>query len=278
VNEAVQLQAGMEPYPGYRLRQLLGRGGFAEVWEAEKPEGTRIALKFLKVGKDHLASAREIRAIQRVRQLDHPNLLHIENVWSHLGYLVIAMELAEGSLLDLLEASQAEFGTPIAPEQVCLLLAQAAQALDFLNARQHLLEGKRVAIQHCDVKPSNLLLFGETVKLADFGLSSQTSSQMQAHRRAGTLAYTAPEVFQGRLSDHTDQYALAVSYCQLRGGQLPFPDTPAQFDRSYVRPRPDLSMLTPPEQPILGRALAPVPQDRWPSCAELIAQLARVVY
>jgi serine/threonine protein kinase len=278
VANSTALQAGIVPYPGYRLRQRLGRGGFADVWEAETADGKAIALKFMPCD-DSGAAAKEIRSIQAVRQLCHPNLIRIDQVWCYQGYVVVAMELADGSLLDLLEAYQYEFGSPIIPEQACSLLAQVATALDFLNARQHRLNGQIVAIQHCDVKPSNMLLFGETVKLADFGLSSQTTSQLKFHRRAGTLDYTAPEVLQGRLSDRTDQYALAVSYCLLRGGQLPFTDSPGSFanSQSYTRPAPNLSMLSEREQPIITRALSPVPQYRWPSCAELIAQLARLV-
>src|SRR5262249_33047731 len=153
------------------------------------------------------------------------------------------MELADGSLLDLLDAYREIYGTPIHPQQVCLYLAQAAAATDFLNTRQHNLDGRRVGFQHCDIKPSNLLVFGEKVKVADFRLASPTSTSLRFQRRAGTLDYTAPEVFQSRLSDRTDQYALAVTYCLLRGGRLPFTDTPEQFDGMYIRPRPDLSML-----------------------------------
>ncbi len=265
----------MEPYPGYRLRQLLGRGGFAEVWEAETADGP-VALKFMGC-KDGLMASKEIRAIQAIRHLRHPGLTRIDQVWCQAGYIVIAMELAEGSLLDLLEAYVTEFNTPIVPEQVCLYLTQAADCIDFMNARQHTHEGRRVGFQHCDIKPSNLLLFGETVKVADFGLASATSTALKFHRRAGTLDYTAPEVFQGRLSDWTDQYALAVTYCQLRGGQLPFPDTPPRFTREYVRPAPDLSMLPDAERPVVARALSPVPQDRWPSCKEFITRLAQLV-
>ncbi len=270
------LYEGLEPYPGYHLRQRLGRGGFAEVWEAETADAKTIALKFMPCD-DGLAASKEIRSIQAVRQLSHPNLIQIDKVWCYPGYVVIAMELADGSLLDLLEAYQTEFGTYIVPDQACSLLAQAAKALDFLNTRQHSVDGQLVAIQHCDVKPSNLLLFGESVKVADFGLSAQTTTQLKSHRKAGTLDYTAPEVFQGRLSDRTDQYALAVTYCKLRAGRLPFPDTPASFKGEYTRPAPDLSMLPREEQPIVARALASVPQDRWPSCGEFMAQLSKVV-
>jgi serine/threonine protein kinase len=187
------------------------------------------------------------------------------------------MELAEGSLLDLLEAYYSEFHTPIAPDQVCRYLAQVGDTLDFLNARQHSVDGRRVSFQHCDIKPSNLLLFGETVKVSDFGLASPTSSMLKFHRRAGTLDYAAPEVFQGRLSDWTDQYSLAVTYCMLRGGRLPFTDTPPKFDPEYVRPTPDLSMLEARERPIVARALAPIPQNRWPSSLELVTALGKAV-
>jgi serine/threonine protein kinase len=187
------------------------------------------------------------------------------------------MELADGSLLDLLDAYLTEFGNPIVGEQVCFYLSQAAEGIDFLNARQHLLEGRKVAFQHCDIKPSNLLLFGDTVKIADYGLASPTTSPLKFHRRAGTLDYTAPEVFQGRLSDWTDQYALAITYCLLRGNALPFKDTPKTFVKTYVRPPPDLSMLPEPERPVVHRALSPTPQDRWPSCREFLAQLSKTV-
>src|SRR5262249_814084 len=145
------------------------------------------------------------------------------------GYLAIVMEVADGNLLDLLEVYYAEFNVPIMADHLCYFLAQAAEAIDFLNARRHLVNGTRVAYRHGDVKPSNLLLQGRVVKLADFGLAVQPPASMGYHRRVGTPAYAAPELFQGWLSDRTDQYALAVTYYQLRTGRLPFPDTPATF-------------------------------------------------
>jgi serine/threonine protein kinase len=270
------LFVGCVPYPGYRLRQMLSRGGFGEVWEAENDDGQALALKFLPV-HDPVVTAKEIRAIQNVRQLRHRNLVRIDQVWTHLGYIIIAMELAEGSLLDLLDAYRSELDSPVAAEEIALYLTQVADALDFLNARQHFLDGSRVAIQHCDVKPSNVLIFNDTAKLCDFGLSSATSSSLRAHHRAGTLDYAAPEIFQGRLSDWTDQYALAVSYFQLRTGALPFNDTPTSFETHYARPAPKLDLLPRPEQPIIARALATIPQDRWPSCTEFMAKLNQVL-
>ncbi len=270
------LNPGLEPFPGYRLVKFLGRGGWGEVWEARQPDGKAVALKFLPCGSS-LASAQEVRALQSIRQLRHPNLLCIDRIWCFGGHVVIGMELAEGSLFDLLEVYRKEYGTGIVPQHLCHFLSQAADALDYLNARQHLLDEQRVAVRHCDIKPSNLLLRGGKVKVADFSLACPTSSPRCQHRRVGTLHYAAPEVFQGWLSDRTDQYALAVSYCELRGGWLPFPNTPSAFHIGYVRPTPDLSMLVPAEQPIILRALDPVPQDRWPSCRDLMTRLTRCV-
>lgn len=277
MSKAMQLYPGLEPFPGYRLIQALGRGGFAQVWEAETTrDGRRVALKFMPCRSD-LSAAKEIRSIQIIRQMPHPHLIVLEQVWCHPGYIVIAMELADGSLLDLWQKYQDEANQLIEPELVCVYLAQAATALDMLNARQHTHDGQRVGFQHCDIKPSNLLLFGDIVKISDFGLSSPTSAPIKSHRRAGTLQYTAPEVFQGKLSDWTDQYALAVTYCQLRGGRLPFADTPGSFKRHYTRPAPDLSMLTEAEQAVIARALLPIPQDRWPTCTDMMSELARVL-
>src|SRR5262249_50237965 len=139
----------------------------------------------------------------------------------------------------------------------------------------HQVHAQWVTIQHCDVTPTNMLLFGNTVKLCDFGLTTTLTARQKLHYRAGTPAFAAPEVFQGLVSDRTDQYALAVCYCLLRGGKLPFLDTPPTFRKDYTRPPPDLGMLSPAERPAVTRALAVTPQDRWPSSSLLIAELQR---
>lgn len=276
VGQASSLLVGKEVFPGYCLRQLRGRGGFGTVWEAETSEGRVVALKFLPCG-DSRSASQEVRAIQFIQQLCHPNLIQIDQVWCHHGYVVLTMPLADGSLLDLLDAYQNEFGTPLAAVDLCHYLSQVARVLDFLNGRRHMdRDGKRVGIQHCDVKPTNLLLFGETVKICDFGLSSTTSASLKFHRRAGTLDYAAPEIFQGRLTDWTDQFSLAVTYFHLRTGKLPFPSVPRAFTSTFSRPTPDLNLLPTKERPLIARALAHVPQDRWPSSSELMAELSRV--
>src|SRR5262245_12885193 len=65
-----RLRAGLEPFPGYCLESLVGRGGFSEVWQARSPYGQPVALKFLACGSD-TSAAREIRSLQAIRQLQH---------------------------------------------------------------------------------------------------------------------------------------------------------------------------------------------------------------
>jgi serine/threonine protein kinase len=272
VREAT-LEVGAEPFPGYRLVGLRGCGGFSQVWEATADDGSPVALKFMP-SHDGPAAGLELRMIQALSELRHPGLIGVRQVWCQPGHVVVAMELAEGSLLDLLEAYQIEHGTPVEAGLLLDYLSQAADALDFLNARQHLYLGSRTGFQHCDVKPSNLLILGRRLKLADFGLAAATSTRLAPGRSAGSLDYAAPEVYRGQLSDTSDQFSLAVTYCHLRTGRLPFPEPPTRFLRSYVRPAPDLTLLSPPEKAVIRRALAPTPQDRWPNCGAFVYQLA----
>ena len=271
----LSLRAGKNVLEGYRLTRFLGEGSFGHVWETEGPDGVPLALKFIRCGSD-LAAPQEVRNILNVRGREHPHLIRVDRVWADRGYVVVVMELADGSLHDLLAICRREYGTPILPDYACYYLGQAADALDFLNAQHHRVGGNLVGIQHCDVKPSNLLVTGETVKVCDFGLSSTLSSAQSPHRPVGTPAYAAPEIFRGELSRWTDQFALAVTYCELRGGRRPFTTIPPRFGVDYIHPAPDLTMLPQDEHPIVARALAPNPWERWKSCGEFMAQLTRV--
>lgn len=264
------LDIGSEPIPGYRLRRFRGRGGFGGVWEADSPNGEIVALKFLRCDQDVRAS-QESRAIQSVRKLQHAQLIRIDDIRSCPGFLVIAMELADGSLQDLFDAYREELNTPIPTDCLWPLIAQTASVLDFLNQRHHLVNGQRVGFQHCDIKPSNLLLFGDMLKLSDFSLTTAVSAASIPFRRAGTLEFAAPEIYHGRLSDRSDQYSLAVTYHLVRCGRLPFEDLPSTF-RMDSR-RIDLSILPQGEHTAVARALSSSPIDRWPSCETFVTQL-----
>lgn len=267
-------EAGAVPFPGYKLVRLRGRGGFATVWETADPDGEGLALKFMS-SHSGASTVRELRALRAFASLEHPHLLPIHDVWSIPGQIVIGMELADASLLDLMLLYADEFQRPIETDRLLRYLRQAATALDFLNAHNHQWEGRKVGLQHGDIKPNNILLVGDTAKLADYGLATPTSGAKTPCHRHGTLEYVAPEVIQGYATDTTDQFSLAVTYYVMRSTTFPFPPPPPaeQMGRGFTRPAPDLSCVTAAERPALMRALSPIPQNRYPTCTAFIHAL-----
>ena len=260
----------------YRPLQLMAEGPFGAVWSGENDAGEPRALKILPAADDP-STRLEIRAIQLIAKLDHHNLLLPEKVFSVDKFFVVAMPMADGSLQDYFEAYLSERGTGIDPVELCQLLTQAALGLDFLNVQKHHLGSWPSGIQHCNVKPTNLLLFGDKIKVTDFNIASPTARAVQFGQRINVPAYTAPEVFHGRLSNQTDQYSLAATYVYLRGGRPPFSTVPEPGQLPYLRPAPDLSMLTAKERPIIAKALASAPPERWKTCGELLAKLSEAV-
>lgn len=270
----ISLRPGKILLTGYRLKRLVGEGSFGHVWETDGPDGEPLALKFVRCGSDS-AAPQEVRNILNVRVLEHTHLIRVDRVWADRGYIVIVMELADGCLQELLAICRRDYRTPVPPDHVCYYLSQAADALDFLNAAQHRVGGNLVGIQHCDVKPSNLLLCGDTVKVSDFGLSGTLSAAEGMHRPAGSPAYAAPEVFRGQLTRWSDQFALAITYCELRGGAGRSPGRrPASIPSTSI-PTPT-SACCRPTSAIVGRALALHPWERWKSCGEFMAHLTLV--
>jgi serine/threonine protein kinase len=248
------------------------------VYEATGPDGKPLALKFMSA-HNSLSTVRELRALRAFTGFSHSHLLPIYQVWSIPGQIVIGMELADASLLDLMLLYADEFQRPIELNRLLRYMAEAANALDFLNARRHSWDGRTVGFQHGDIKPNNILLVGDKAKLADYGLATPTLGPKTPCHRHGTLEYVAPEVIQGYVTDTSDQFSLAVSYYVLRSSFFPFPPPPPseQITRGYTRPAPDLSHVTAAEQPVLFRAMSPIPSNRYPTCLALVAALAKAL-
>jgi serine/threonine protein kinase len=244
------------------------------VWEAEAPSGPPVALKFMPTSNTS-TTARELRSVQSFQSLEHPYIVKTYGMWSVPGYIVINMELAEATLLDLLNVYHTDLRQPIETAVLGLYMWQVAEALDFLNARKHQREGRKVGFQHGDVKPSNILLFGDVAKLTDHGLATPTYGPSTPCSRQGTREYSAPEVFLGTMTDWSDQYSLAITYYALRTSRFPFPPPPKEASRAYSRPPADLSGVTEAERPPLVRALAPVPRDRFPSCRDFMTAILK---
>jgi serine/threonine protein kinase len=266
-----------EPIPGYRLIDLLGRGGFGEVWRCEAPGGLFKAIKFVygntDVGSgDRAPAEEELRAIEHVKGIRHPFLLSMERVERLGSELLIVMELADRSLHDLFAEYRQAGQAGIPREELLSYLREAAEALDLMNHRH--------GLQHLDVKPRNLFLVSNHVKVADFGLVNSLGT-LHGHGTpkvqlgAITPLYASPEVFQGAISPHSDQYSLAIVYQELLTGTLPFRGKNArQLLLQHVKGQPDLAALPPGDQPIVARALAKDARQRFACCTEFVQALA----
>src|SRR5262249_16232991 len=89
-----------EPVPGYFLVRKIGSGGVGEGWEGGAAGGFRVAFKFVPL--EGGAGLIEERSLDVIRRLRHPNLLTLFGAWRRDGWLVVGMELADRTLLDVL--------------------------------------------------------------------------------------------------------------------------------------------------------------------------------
>jgi serine/threonine-protein kinase len=259
------LQPGSRPVPNgadYVLICKLGTGAFGEVWHAHGPGGLDVALKFIPN-----VPASELRSLDVMKAIRHPNLVSLFAAWHKDGWLILAMEKCDGSLLDrLMEAiDQGLPGVPL--KELLSYMTGAASGLDALNVKQ---------VQHRDVKPANLLLLNGGVKVADFGLAKALEQTVASNSGAGTLAYTAPECFKGQLTQQSDQYSLAVTYYHLRTGQLLFKGDQARVMYAHLELQPDLSHLPFKEADVLARALSKEPGNRWRDCKAFLDEMIAV--
>jgi serine/threonine protein kinase len=263
-----------EPIAGYRLVEPLGSGGFGEVWKCEAPGGLFKAIKFV-AGRTHgldceaAPAAEELEAIQHIKSLRHPFLLSMERVELIGSELVIVMELADRNLLDLFNERRSTGQAGIDRADLLRYLHEAADVLDLMNQRYNL--------QHLDVKPANLLLVSDHVKVADFGLVRRVADRGD---RAGvapgalTALYAAPELYRNAISSSSDQYSLAVVYQELLTGTLPFSGKNArQLILKHCAAGPDLAALPLDDRPVVGRALSKDPAQRFASCCDFVRTL-----
>ena len=213
---------------GYRLDELIGRGGMGVVYRAHDLALDRdVALKLLAphLAEDVSFRERFLTESRVAASLEHPNVVPIHDAGEIDGQLYIAMRLVEGS--DLKEVLREG---PLEPARAVRVLEQIAGALDAAHAR---------GLVHRDVKPSNVLLDeGGHVYLADFGLSrylGDAALPLGPAKSLGTADYVAPEQIRGEEVDgRADVYALGCMLYECLDGRAA---VPARHRRGHaVRP------------------------------------------
>lgn len=260
----------------YQLKETLGRGGMGAVYRAEDLlSGHTVALKQVIVPTTHLAFtshgnnddlafalAQEFRTLATIR---HPHIISVFDFgFDRQRQPYFTMEYLDGgrNIMDV--------GRSLAFKAQIGLILQMLQALVYLHRR---------GILHRDLKPSNALVLNGQLKLLDFGLSVVTSRTMEhlTQTTAGTLAYMAPELFQGApYSQASDLYAVGIIAFELLTGHFPYDQNNlAVMIQQVLTKQVDASSfgLADPLAQVLNRLLTKDRKDRYHEAAEVIADL-----
>jgi serine/threonine protein kinase len=270
----VRIESQAEPIPGYRLIERLGGGGFGEVWKCEAPGGLYKAIKFvygdLDASDEEGARAeQELKALSRVKTVHHPYILSLERYDIIDGQLLIVMELADRTLWDRFRECRSQGQPGIPRAELTGYMEETAEALDLMDSLYQL--------QHLDIKPQNLFLVHNHVKVADFGLVKDLEGGIASVTGGVTPVYAAPETFDGRVTRFSDQYSLAIVYQELLSGQRPFTgNSLRQLVMQHLYSEPDLSSLPAADRAAVSRALAKTPEDRYPTCKDFVRALRDV--
>jgi len=264
----------------YEIVGPLGAGGMGQVYKARRVRlGDEVALKML-LAPDADAEARErfLRESRASAQLRHPHIVSILDYDADAdGRPFLVMELLSGpSLRDELDLAGA-----LGPARTAEVLGVVGAAVQM--AHDH-------GITHRDLKPANVVAHrfasGERVyKVIDFGLASMAAAPDVTRLTLpftflGTLAYAPPEQLAGEaVSPASDQYSLAVMAYEMLTGRRPFDAAePMALAQQVMRgttspPSTVRPGLPPGVDAVIGRAMARVPGERWPSMTDFVTTL-----
>jgi serine/threonine protein kinase, bacterial len=269
-----------QTFAGYTILRRLGSGAMGEVYLVQHPRlPRRDALKVLAqhVSADPEYRERFNREAQNAATLSHPNIVAVYDRGEYEGQLWITMAYVEGTDASRLLEEKYRKGMP--PDEVVQIITAVADALDYAHQRQLL---------HRDVKPANILMAeldsgGWRAMLADFGIARRvddSSTLTQTNMTVGTVAYAAPEQLMGQpLDGRADQYSLAASAFELfTGSHLYLDRNPAVVISQHVSAPPPAIEDRKPELsglgPVLSKALAKSPRDRYDTCMDFANALA----
>jgi serine/threonine protein kinase len=257
----------------YKLIELLGKGGMAEVYKAYHEKLNRyvtikILHSYLADGEDFLA--RFDREAKAVASLRHPHIVQIHDfdVEDDIYYMV--MEYIDNGTLTQQIAAFNEENSTMPLEMVEKILQQLSSAMDYAHKKGFI---------HRDIKPSNILLdFKGDAFLTDFGIAHMISNTQFTATGSliGTPSYMSPEQAIGDpLSPMSDIYSLGIVLYELLAGRTPFvSDTPIAIIHKHINEAPprlrtirkDISRGI---DQILEKTLQKDPAKRYQSASEL---------
>src|SRR5438105_1793967 len=273
------------PVAGYTIRKEVGEGGTSAVYLAEHPNHGTVALKVLreKLRRDTTAVTRFVREAKYGARVKHPNVVETIEIGEADGLHFLAIEWAEGKILD----RYARQFAPLPRDEVASIVSQIAAGVQAAHD---------AGIVHRDLKPENVMYDPTTrvVKLLDFGIATDTqASSDERLTRAGffvgTLMYIAPEALSGEIvTAAADQYSLATIAYYLLTRCLPYTAKAPREMFTQLLTMPPIPLksagegdfnFTPELDAVVMRALSRSPADRYPSVmafANAFAQAAAI--
>jgi eukaryotic-like serine/threonine-protein kinase len=253
----------------YEVVARIAQGGMAIVYRGHDRHLDRVVA--IKVPRPEFARDRGFseqfrREARTAARLSHPNVVAVYDSGEERGLPWIVMEHVEGrTLRDLLDSQRR-----LSPETTAELLGPVADALDHAH---------HAGVVHLDVKPENLLLTSETVKVADFGLVRAAAQRGHGQALAATVHYCAPEVLRGGVVDgRADVYALGVVAWECVSGRPPFEGDPRQVVQQHLGgrvPRPSrvVDGIDEPFDAAVARATDPDPTRRFLRASDFAAAI-----
>jgi serine/threonine-protein kinase len=269
----------------YRILEQLGQGGQATAYKATDTRlGRSVVIKILlpELSSSENARRRFEREAKLASALDHPNICAIYDIGENDGLFYIVMPFAEGRTL-----KQVISGQPLKILSALSIAVQIADAIAAAHAR---------GIVHRDIKPNNIVVSDQgQVKVLDFGLAKMLSGEQETVADLdksvteigvpyGTLGYGSPEQAAGERVDHrTDIFSLGVVLYEMVTGRQPFKGrNRIEILNAVINDEPEPVTDENPQaplalQPILDRALAKKPRDRFGTMAEMRDALKRLM-
>ncbi|HAA56559.1 MAG TPA: hypothetical protein DCE42_17480 [Myxococcales bacterium] len=201
----------------YRVLEELGRGGMGTVLRAHDTETQKdVAIKTLhQTGNVSEMRRRFLQELTLHERLAHHNIVGVKTLEKDkdLGFF-FTMEFVKGQTLDarLKDAKSRQLQPPLSHQETMDVLEQLASGLDHAHEK---------GVLHLDLKPANILLVDQVVKIIDFGIA-RLRSKGAGQQIMGTVYYMAPEQLsgEGELGAPADIYALGIITYQLLTGKI----------------------------------------------------------